>query len=591
MIKIHKNNYNAENPFSVESKICIWHSILFFVMLTLSFTQFIHAQIETVPVANPVYDFLKRMEVRGLIGSYSDAILPLSRTEVANYINQIRSKDNELSGVERALANEYSIEFGYELSGSLKNSYSLIPSNESDSLFSLLPLFGEEEKYLYNYADSNATFFVDGILNIDARRSTGQVLGGANAEFYQFGGRVRGTILNHLGYYIQETNAAFYGSRDVLKRDKFISQSYELSVTDTKNFDFMEGYARYNAGIVSLQIGQERLLWGNGYGDKMVLSDYPREFPFIRFDVKYKAITYTMIHAWLLGTPSTLKFTLPSDTTSIFEEPVNADKYFAGHRIGFSFPNLFDIGAQEMVIYSNRPPDLALMNPFSVLESAQRSRGERDNTFWAFNIKTKFIPKVQLQGTILFDDINFPVLFSNVWTDRWAVQSGLMITDPAGIPNTNMIVEYTKVEPYVFSHGRSRDDNYSSNGVLLGDQIGPNSDSWFLRIDQNPTWRLRLSLSGEFQRKGENIVDPSGHLLENVGGDFLQPHRDGIDSDTKNWLGGEQVQTLRLRGSATYEIVHQFFIDVWYRYERQHDLFLHTIGVNHDFGIELRIDL
>ena len=51
--------------------------LLFFAALPVA------AQEENVPVANPVYDFLKRMELKGVIEHYYDAVLPFSRREVA----------------------------------------------------------------------------------------------------------------------------------------------------------------------------------------------------------------------------------------------------------------------------------------------------------------------------------------------------------------------------------------------------------------------------------------------------------------------------------------------------------------------------
>ncbi len=530
------------------------------------------------------------MEIKGIIERYHDAILPLSRRQVAEFLKDVKERETEITGVERSYLRDFLVEFEYEVSGMLVNTLSVIESTEPTLGATLSEVFSDREKYLYAYVDTNLSFFVNGLLTFDARRSTGDALGGENAGFVQFGGRIRGSIFDHLGYYLQATNAEFRGSRDVLERDKIISQSYELRALNASNFDFVEGYVRYGANIVSAQVGRERLFWGNGLGDRLVLSDNPRVFDFVRADAEYKSLKYTFVHAWILGTRSSLTFTLPSDTASTFVEPVVSDKYFAAHRLEFSFPSLFDLAAQEMVIYGNRSPDLAYLNPITLIESAQRSREERDNVFWAFDIQTHFIPRIQLQATFLWDDINLPDLFSDVWTDRWAYQAGVFAADPLGIPNTSVMVEYTRVEPYVFSHGRSRDGNYGSLGRILGHHIGPNSDSWFVRLDHIFNRKLIASARAELQREGENIKDAAGNLIRNVGGDFLQPHR-SIDSPKKEFLGGNLVRTTRLEFVAAYEIVNEFFLDLWYKFERRENEDSDVTTSNHDFGIGLRVDI
>jgi len=332
------------------------------------------------------------------------------------------------------------------------------------------------------------------------------------------------------------------------------------------------------------------MLWGTGYGSKIILSDNPRVFPFIRLDAEYKSLKYTFLHAWLLGTRSYLDFSLPSDTSAKFVEPLNADKYLAAHRLELSFPSLFDIGFQEMIIYSNRSIDGAYLNPLILLESAQRSREERDNNFWAFDIKTHFLKNVQLQASIDFDDIFLKEWFKNYWDNKDAFQVGLMFMDPLGVSNTTFAVEYSHIEPFTFSHSRSRDDNYGSDGRILGDSIGPNAESWFFRLDDMLTHKLSASLRFQIQRHGRNVYNAQGQLIENVGGDYLQPHR-ATDPEMKDWLGGDMVRTYIGQVYVTYQIVHQIFIDVHYQYTHEINVGLSTENRDQDFGADIRFDI
>ncbi|MBX2989891.1 MAG: hypothetical protein KF749_01855, partial [Bacteroidetes bacterium] len=335
------------------------------------------SQVETVPATHPVYAFLKRMEVKGVIERYRDAVLPISRREVGRFLLEAHDSEH-LTATERLTLADFLSEFQFDRTGSVDGFLSVIDSDEENFGRAIGEEFSHREKFLYVLNDSSISMFVNGLLTFDGRRMNGDALGTTRAEFVQFGVRARGTLLDKLGYFIQGTNAQFWGSRDLLRRDPVISQYYTLGVTDIQNFDHAEGYLRYDGGLVSAQLGRERILWGAGYDQKMISSDNVRTYDFLRADFQYKSLKYTFFHGSLLGRRGHIVFSDPTDSTTKYTEPTVADKFFAAHRIEFSFPGVFDIGFQEMVIYSNRSIDLAYLNPFIVLESAQRSREERD---------------------------------------------------------------------------------------------------------------------------------------------------------------------------------------------------------------------
>jgi hypothetical protein len=564
----------------------------FLVLLTLLW--FVHseliAQAEDVPAYHPVYTFLKRMEVKGIIERYRDAVLPLSRRQVGEFLQTVSTHSEKLTAAECGWLHDFLAEFKFDIGRSTEGFHSLIGSEQSTFARALGEELTDREKFFYVYTDSAISLFFNGLLDFDLHSVSGTALGNTNSEYVQFGGRFRGTLFNRLGYSLQGTNAQFWGSRALLERDPYVSQSHALYTIDAHNFDFSEGYVRYDAGMVSAQLGRERLLWGNGYDQKMIVSDNVRVFDFVRADFEYKAFKYTFIHAWLLGTQSLLTFSLPFDTTAKFYEPVIADKYFVAHRFSFSFPSLFEIGFQEMYIYSNRSPDLGYLNPLVLLESLQRARGERDNGLWAFDIKTNFLNGLQLTATMLYDDIHIPYLFSHRWFDKYAYQVGMMYTDAFFIANTTLFVEYTHVEPFVFGHERSRDNQYSSLGVLLGPRIGPNADSWFFRWDYLPTRNLILSARVTFERKGQNVYDSTGALIQNVGGDFMIPHRD-TDPVTKSFLAGNLLETSRIQLVVTYEIMNQMWLDGILEYERREDSAHPIRDENTTFIVRLRTEL
>lgn len=525
-------------------------------------------QAENVPASHAVYPFLKRLEVKGVISTYHDAVLPLSRATVARHLQDAASRTDRLSGVDRERLADFMNEFRYDLTGSVAGFDALISASgdRTDSVGS--GFRPDRERVAILHADSAVTLFLNGLVTANTRRLSGDALGSAGAQYLEVGINARGTLLGHLGYSFRFTNAQFWGRRDLLARDERIAQSHALGVTNIQNFDEAEGSVRYDAGFFSVQAGRERLLWGTGSGEKMVLSEHPRPFDYIRGDLSYGVFTYAFLHGWILGTESKIFFHPGTDSASLLSEPVIADKYFAAHRFGLSFPGVVDLGFQETVVYSNRSVDLAYLTPLSLIESVQRSRGERDNVMWVFDVKTTFLRDLQFTGTILYDDINVPDMFTDLWSDRYAWQAGVRYVDPFTVPNTELVVEYTRVEPYVFSHARSRDGSFTSLGRILGPDVGPNGDAWMGMLSVQPRWNLSLTARVLWKRHGLNHVNPwTGEVDRNFGSDPLFPHRND-DPERKVFLAGTRKNTLEAGFRVLWEPMNGIWLEGLYRFEQ-----------------------
>src|ERR1041385_3905321 len=73
------------------------------------------AQVENVPVSNQVYEFLNRMGVKGILPLYSNAMLPLSRQEVADALIAIARKRELLTPAEGTFLAKFEREFVHEI--------------------------------------------------------------------------------------------------------------------------------------------------------------------------------------------------------------------------------------------------------------------------------------------------------------------------------------------------------------------------------------------------------------------------------------------------------------------------------------------
>ncbi|HXG00330.1 MAG TPA: hypothetical protein VNL69_06065, partial [Bacteroidota bacterium] len=169
------------------------------------------AQAETVPATHPVYVFLKRMEVKHVVERYRDAVLPLSRHEVAEFLVTLRDRQDRLTSAERSILRDFLSEFQFEITGTTEGFLSVVDSNEPSFGAAVGQELTDREKFLYAMTDTNVTMFVNGLLTFDARRISGDALGSTHTEYVQFGGRIRGTIFGKLAYSVTGTNAQFWG--------------------------------------------------------------------------------------------------------------------------------------------------------------------------------------------------------------------------------------------------------------------------------------------------------------------------------------------------------------------------------------------
>ncbi|CUS98957.1 capsule assembly Wzi family protein [Candidatus Kryptobacter tengchongensis] len=503
------------------------------ILIFLIFSSEILSQVENVPISHRVYQFLKRMEVRGIIKNFDDASLPISRGEVANFLNEIYAQRDKLSKNEQGYLELLMIEFENELKKENFFETSII----NDGIKFNDGLLSDKAKYLYTYRDSNVNFFADLLFNLDTKFSRS-----SNVVLAEIGGRLRGTYDGKLGFYLQSTDGQSFGDKGLALEEIRLRQNYKFNEEGSVNFDFTDAYIKYQSKYLSFQLGREFITQGYGFSGKLFISQTSPSFDFFKIRFKYKGISYDFVHSWLLGT----KFIIP-DTIAGNMTLINS-KYLATHRLNFNFWDKFNFGVWEGVIYTKRFPELAYLNPINFYKSAEHSLQDRDNALLGFDFKSNIFKNLQIYGTVLIDDINFPTLGTGWYGNELGYQFGLYFAN--FIKNADLILEYTRIEPYVYSH-RFNENNYTHNGFLLGHEIGPNSDDFFIKIIYLLSKRATLTIFVERTRHGRNPIIESDTI--NVGGDFNLGHRQW-DAEKVKFLDGIIENKLKLGFDLLWEI-------------------------------------
>jgi hypothetical protein len=455
------------------------------------------------------------MFVKGNLEKYDDIVLPLSKQRVINLLKEIDSHYNRLSSAEIEFLCRMEVRLGMK-------------ENNPDSYLKEFPgKFIENfqkynEKHLYAYRDSVAKMNIDlfgDITHIYSHKFEDYSL------LLNLGGHIYGSYSDWLGFLVEGSNGTQYHNRQVAELDPRVKSSFTFNHTKINFFDNTQGYVRLQKDNVNLQLGRERILWGNGYVNRMILSDNPPLFDFLRFNISYKSLRYDFLHAWLVQPYETIH--VDSITGDVRQK---GSKYLAISRLGFNPYSNLDFGLTQMIIYANRPFEAAYLNPFLFWESAQRSLGDLDNSFLSFDVRYKIANGIETSGSMIWDDILFSVLFKGEIAkvnNRSAWQVGLMLTNPILPSNLNLKIEYLQIRPYTFSHPDIGEAlTYTNNSYILGANIQPNSTALSAELNylMNGNWQFQLSYTHTLH--GNNYYDENGNLIRNVGGNIF---------DNLNW--------------------------------------------------------
>ncbi|MCX7798253.1 MAG: capsule assembly Wzi family protein [Melioribacter sp.] len=528
---------------------------IFFLIVLISLK--ISAQQENVPLDNNVYTFLKEMKVKKIINNIHDDNPNMSRTEVKKLLKEIDSKINLLSVTEKKLLRKFQDEFYDELADST-NTMQFLGQSQNFSK-NVLDIFSDKIKHLFAYREEKVNLYLEML----GRALHGQTIKPSfnNSGLLDIGFRLRGTLFDNLGYNLTVQKGAVTGSVNNATifdpRLKYNFKFYE-NVENVSNYDFTEGYLRYFTQPIdnmdlSFQIGREKIKLGYGYGDKLVLSGNHPYLDFIRMNFKYGIISFSSLHATTVGE---------------FHEDrsLNYTKFYAYNKMKFSFKDFFEVGIGEAIIYTGRGIDLAYLNPFAFYKFEEMSLQDRDNGVLFLDFQSDCIKNLEIQATFFLDENILSHLQDlELYSNKTAYQIGAFWYTPFSINDLSIILEYTKIRPYVYSHINPK-NSYTAHSELLGHRIGPNADELYSRISYNLNERLRINFEYQHIRSGENLYDALGNLVFNAGGDALVAYRDGIDAKHIKFLDGERINhdifTLNLR----YEPFRECYFDLVYNY-------------------------
>lgn len=197
-------------------------------------------------------------------------------------------------------------------------------------------------------------------------------------------------------------------------------------------------------------------------------------------------------------------------------------KYFYTHRLDFPlFKDKVMVGINEVIINGStaekaqtdslkneyygeeRGWEWVYMIPFVPYVFAEHYIGDRDNAVLSFDLSVSFPQNFFWYIEFFLDDIDSPLsVFGDDFGNKWALTAGTQFFGTLLERDITVTFEYSRIEPWVYTHFYGGSHRYTHYGQSLGSPMGPNSDALILMGEYAVGPRNTLGISLRNTRKG-----------------------------------------------------------------------------------------
>lgn len=451
----------------------------------------LRGQSVNVPLDHWAYDFLERMQTRGLLANARLDTRPYTRENVAEITQMLAETPARLTDVERQYLRRLMSEF---------------PSAENKKK----PFTPASEPHFYTWKGSPGRLFIDALAGGTVSISQG-ISGKKKRSLSPYYGAVlRGRLWN-IAVYSDNRIHGEWGDGPYIQSYR-LSEGYPQNTTDDSSFatwDESVSYLTARAGGFRFQFGRDRVAWGPDRHGGLMLSGRTPAMDMLKISTAFGPCTVTFLHA-----------ELRSDY---------GRKWLAAKRLEISLGNRCDLGFHESVIYGERGLEAAYLNPLFPFLIAEHTLGDRDNVGMGMDWNWVPVDNLRFYGELFIDDLSAPwTLFSRYWGNKFAVTAGFEMAAPFSWQNTYLGLAYTRIEPYVYTHNKPV-NIFEHYNVNLGSDLEPNSDRLGIDLKKYLSFRWTLGCGTVIERHGE--------------GSRYLPHADA-DGEKKHFLAGPVITTV-----------------------------------------------
>lgn len=543
------------------------------LLLTLVFTAAVFGYDHlAVPLSDPAYDLVRIGEIRGVLTRLS-AVRPFTTAQIRGYLEEMLEAGDAFTEQER---------------GVISHHLSTMPG---------APLDDEVDLQLVPDAGALVHAAPDGrMVSAGLELASINVLDFTNVEAFHTNNIldfvVEGTLFpflsfaGNLGFSFDQPNPAAFAPYGFSKTwDRFHMRA-EIRNTDIQGslfsmvlgtdlaFSFLEN-------DLLLRFSRFRRDWGHGFGN-LSLSDTARPFLGVEAAVRLAPwLGISHVTGSLTNASEDFGGIATSNPAVPATRPVTNFKHYTIQRLElFPFDWLY-VAATGSVVWA-KYFELGYLSPLISAMIYQNVIGDLDNAGIEVSGAITIAPWVRLYGNFFADEMEittFDLLFSRP-RNMFAFQLGLEASLPF-LPFTTLAAQYTKIEPFVYSHYDTGypnyfalvDTTYRNDGENLGYRLPPNSDEWFVRLETLAIPGLTAGLEWRLIRHGTNDPDIVGAIAIFGDADISMDYNQLGSYPDKNFLfdgfydwnnlvtidGAYRFAEVPISIAGSYTIAHTFY--------------------------------
>ncbi len=484
-------------------------------MISCTFFLNVNAQNIWENPNSQVYGYLNRMAQKGLI-QLNDLIKPINRFDIQFALNEIFSKKEQLTQIEKLELHFYLQEYK-----SLKG---------NDSTIQIIKKDKNNRWRFFNIVNSNFELHADPIIGINRVSTDNKNTNQLSSGFEIWGSMGKNKNWGYQVYYRDFTETGNIISNNLnespLPGRILVGAQNSTSI----NYSDIRGSLNYQFKNGNISVGKDNIIWGYGENGNIVLSNKVPSYPYIRLDYKpIKWLNFNYTHAWLNSniTDSNLSYLNNSGRLENDKRIIFVQKYLATHSIQITPMRGLNLAIGESIIYSDKmdPGFLIPVNLFKFYDNNrsnyQIEAGSNGQYFFSINSRNQ-IKKTHIYGTLFIDEIKVSAVFNKIEKrNQLGFTIGASLTD-VFIPYLTIGTEYTRVNPFVYNNLIPA-QTYNSYGFNLGDWMGNNFDRDILYARYNPLPKLQLYGRIQKIRKGgrgsiyeQYVMQPQPVFLNNI---------------------------------------------------------------------------
>ncbi len=321
-----------------------------------------------------------------------------------------------------------------------------------------------------------------------------------------------------------------------------------------RSSDIFRAGVSWDLGFSHWDMGVDFLKTGPSVRNPLMLNLESSPMAYLRMRLDFDWFNYTHI----AGVPQSIKDGNRNMMFHRLEVPFFDHKLVAGLNGAVVYGTVLDSAGTALVHsdpldqrYYNidrtfEPVYLVPLLPFAF---AEHFTGDRDNAILSLDLSLRLPTNFHWYVEFLLDDMSAPhTLFSDDFGNKWGLTVGGQWFGVVGEKNITVSTEYSRIEPWVYTHFRGASHRYMHYGASMGSEMGPNSDLLWIDVAYQISSKHRLSISFENQRwNREYRGGSSEHVF--ITETTVNDSKDSLgntdligDSITKEFLAGN-VQT------------------------------------------------